>query len=140
MRRPTVPTCWPRSPAVLGRTPAPWPSWAVRRLLAPTDHLFDAQEDDRLAFALAQVLGHPDITATQSARWLDPVAAAFRTGQPGPVPAWASNTMRTLRMLYVLADRGWHPPGTEAPRTLTHRGAVLDSVAATLAIVAPYTG
>ncbi|MCZ0986511.1 hypothetical protein O1M54_14170 [Streptomyces diastatochromogenes] len=73
-------------------------------------------------------------------RWLAPVAAAFRTGEPGPVPAWASNAMRTLRMLYVLADRGLSRRNTdEPPRSLTHREAVLEELARTLAIVAPYT-
>ncbi|MDF6044597.1 DUF2785 domain-containing protein [Streptomyces sp. JH14] len=120
--------------------PYPLAELAVSRLLAATDHLFDAQEDDRLAFALAQILGHPGLTTAQSAQWLDPVAAAFRTGEPGPVPAWASNTMRTLRMLYILADRGFRGPGAEALRTPTHRAVVLDSLAETLAIVAPYAG
>jgi hypothetical protein len=120
--------------------PSPLADLAVSRLLADTDHVFDAQEDDRLAFALAQILSHPDLTTAQSVRWLDPIAAAFRTGEPGPVPAWASNTMRTLRMLYILADRGFRSPAAGTPRRLTHRAGVLDSIAGTLAIVAPYAG
>lgn len=120
--------------------PYPLAELAVSRLLADTDHVFDAQEDDRLAFALAQILSHPDLTAAQSVRWLAPIAAAFRTGEPGPVPAWASNTMRTLRMLYVLADRGFRSPAAGTPRALTHRAVVLGSIAETLAIVAPYAG
>lgn len=123
-----------------GQNPCPLAGLAVARLLAPTDHLFDAQEDDRLAFALARILSHPDLTADRSAQWLGPVVAAFRTGEPGPVPAWASNTMRTLRMLYVLAHRGVRD-GAEGPaRGLTHREAVLEALGATLAIVAPGTG
>ncbi|MET7605683.1 DUF2785 domain-containing protein [Streptomyces avermitilis] len=123
-----------------GQDPAPLLELAVTRLLTPTGHLFDAQEDDRLAHALAQILSHPGLTATQSARWLDPVSAAFRTGEPGPVPAWASNTMRTLRMLYVLTDRGFRTRDTGAGiRTVTHRTTALDALAGTLAIVAPYS-
>ncbi|GAA2268597.1 DUF2785 domain-containing protein [Kitasatospora cystarginea] len=123
-----------------GQDPVPLAELAVARLLAATDHLFDAQEDDRLALALARILSHPDLTAAQSARWTDPVAAAFRTGEPGPVPAWASNTMRTLRMLYVLVDRGLRAPAPDGPpRTATHREAVLGALADTLAVVAPYT-
>ncbi|MEU1486316.1 DUF2785 domain-containing protein [Streptomyces sp. NPDC005752] len=120
--------------------PYPLAELAVSRLLADTDHVFDAQEDDRLAFALAQILSHPDLTTAQSVQWLEPIAEAFRTGEPGPVPAWASNTMRTLRMLYVLADRGFRAPAAGTPRVLTHRAGVLDSIAETLTIVAPYAG
>jgi hypothetical protein len=124
-----------------GQDPLPLADLAVARLPAPTDHLFDAQEDDRIAYALAQILGHPTLTEADSVRWLDRIADAFRTGKPGPVPAWVSNTMRTLRMLYVLADRGLSRRNTDEPaRPLTHREAVLDALARTLAIVAPYTG
>jgi hypothetical protein len=124
-----------------GQDPVRLADLAVARLLAPTEHLFDAQEDDRLAYALAQILGHPDLDAESSTAWLGPVEKAFRTGEPGPVPAWASDTMRTLRMLYLLADRGVRTRNTEEPaRPLTHREAVLAGLAATLAVVAPYAG
>ncbi|MFJ5772615.1 DUF2785 domain-containing protein [Streptomyces sp. NPDC093094] len=131
--------------AVLARRPGQDPvrlaDLAVARLLAPTEHLFDAQEDDRLAYALAQILSRPDLGVEESTAWLGPVEKAFRTGEPGPVPAWASNTMRTLRMLYVLADRGLRTRDTdEPPHLVTHREAVLDGLAGTLAVVAPYTG
>jgi hypothetical protein len=124
-----------------GQDPARLAGLAVARLLAPTEHLFDAQEDDRLAYALAQILSHPDLDAKTSTAWLGPVEKAFRTGEPGPVPTWASNTMRTLRMLYLLADRGLRTRNTDEPlHTVTHREAVLEGLAATLAIVAPYAG
>ncbi|MFF7971244.1 DUF2785 domain-containing protein [Streptomyces sp. NPDC007905] len=123
-----------------GQPPQPRAQLATARLLAPTEHLFDAQEDDRLAYALAQILSHPDLREADSVRWLSPVAEAFRTGEPGAVPAWASNTMRTLRMLHVLAHRGLSRRNTdEPPCSLTHREAVLEELARTLAIVAPYT-
>ncbi|MBN0046477.1 DUF2785 domain-containing protein [Streptomyces actuosus] len=124
-----------------GQDPMPLAALAAARLLAATDHVFDAQEDDRIAYALARILSHPALTEAGSVRWLTPVAEAFRQGTPGPVPAWASNTMRTLRMLYLLADRGVSTRHTDEPaRPLTHRQAVLDALARTLAIVAPYTG
>lgn len=119
--------------------PAPLLELAVARLLADTAHLFDAQEDDRIARALARVLCRPDLGVAESVGWLDTVSAAFRTGKPGPVPAWASNTMRTLRMLYLLVDRGLLGPAGDGPvSTVTQREAVLDALAATLAIVTPY--
>jgi hypothetical protein len=124
-----------------GQDPVRLANLAVARLLAPTEHLFDAQEDDRLAYALAKILSRPDLGAEESAAWLGPVEKAFRTGEPGPVPPWASNTMRTLRMLYVLADRGLRTRNTDEPlRTVTHRESVLDALARTLALVAPYSG
>ncbi|MET9732693.1 DUF2785 domain-containing protein [Streptomyces sp. NPDC006458] len=131
--------------AALARHPGQEPSrltdLAVARLLAPTAHLFDAQEDDRLAYALAQILSRPDLGAEKATAWLVPIEKAFRTGEPGPVPAWASNTMRTLRMLYLLADRGLRTRNTDEPaHGVTHREAVLEGLAATLAVVAPYTG
>lgn len=129
--------------AALGRRPQqdalPLLELAVARLLAGTGHVFDAQEDDRIARALAQVLCRPGLGVAESVGWLDAVSAAFRTGEPGPVPPWASNTMRTLRMLYLLADRGLRTHGGDGrPSTVTQREAVLDALAATLAIVTPY--
>ncbi|MFD9004617.1 DUF2785 domain-containing protein [Streptomyces sp. NPDC059582] len=124
-----------------GQDPLPLAGLAADRLLAPTDHLFDALEDDRIAYALARILSHPDLTAAQSVAWLDPIAEAFHTGEPGPVPAWASNAVRTLRMLYVVAHRGVRTRNTDGPpRPLTHREQVLEALAETLAIVAPWTG
>jgi hypothetical protein len=79
---------------------------AARRLLARTDHVFDQREDDRLAGALARVLTRPELTAAASTAWLDPIDADFAALGRGPVPVHATNTMRTLRMLYLLADRG----------------------------------
>ncbi|MBW8738177.1 MAG: DUF2785 domain-containing protein [Streptomyces turgidiscabies] len=118
--------------------PAPLFELAVARLLAGTEQVFDAQEDDRIARALARILCRPGLSAAESVGWLDAVAAAFRTGEPGPVPPWASNTMRALRALYLLADRGLlTPTGDGPPSTVTHREAVLDALAATLAIVTP---
>ncbi|MER5757160.1 DUF2785 domain-containing protein [Streptomyces sp. NPDC002088] len=124
-----------------GQDPQPLAELAVDRLLAPTDHLFDAQEDDRIAYALARILSRPDLTAAQSVAWLEPIAETFRAGEPGPVPAWVSNTVRTLRMLYVLVDRGVRTRNTdEPPRPVTHRVQVLEALADTLTIVAPYMG
>ncbi|MEV6205522.1 DUF2785 domain-containing protein [Kitasatospora sp. NPDC051914] len=114
---------------------------ACARLLTPTDHVFDAMEDDRLGCAVALTLTRPELTEQQSLRWLEPIAADFRAASPGPVPAYASNTMRTLRVLYLLADRGVRPtPDAAGPVSLTHARAVREAVAETLAITGPYAG
>ena len=111
------------------------------RLLAPTGYLFADQEDDRLAFALALTLTRKELTEADSVAWLDPIAADFAAGEPGPVPAYASNTMRTLRMLYLLADRGVRPDWSKGiPADLNHRDVVKQRLADVLALTAPFAG
>lgn len=83
--------------------PAPLIELAVARLLADTDHVLDAQEDDRIARAL------PRFCAGRGSGWPN-----------------------------LLTDRGLLAPGGDGPpSTVTHREAVLDALAATLAIVTP---
>ncbi|HVD03617.1 MAG TPA: DUF2785 domain-containing protein [Candidatus Dormibacteraeota bacterium] len=84
------------------------------RLLTDTDVVFANQEDDRLAYAIALVLTRQELEAHQVTGWLERVSERFAASEAGPVPAWASNTMRTLRMLYVMADRGVRLPDTKA--------------------------
>jgi hypothetical protein len=131
--------------AALGRCPQadPVPLLATgrTRLLTPTDQVFDAMEDDRLGFALAVVLTRAELTERQSLEWLDPVAADFAAAEPGPVPPYASNTMRTLRVLYLLADRGVRPGRWQGEAVaLRHAAAVRERVAAVLATNSPYAG
>ncbi|MGW1692386.1 DUF2785 domain-containing protein [Streptomyces sp. NPDC002399] len=121
--------------------PVPLLDLACARLIAPTTHLFDAMEDDRLGLAIALTLTRPELTEQQSVEWLKPIIADFEAGEPGPVPAHASNTMRTLRVLHLLADRGVRPhPYTGEPLALGHAGAVREAVAAALAVPSPYAG
>ncbi|GAA4848192.1 DUF2785 domain-containing protein [Kitasatospora terrestris] len=111
------------------------------RLLAPTDQVWDAMEDDRLGFALALTLTRGELTEGRAVAWLDRIAEVFATGEPGPMPPFASNTLRTLRVLYLLADRGVRPDwvGGEV-RALPHREAVKQRIAEVLAVAAPYPG
>lgn len=121
--------------------PLPLLNLARARLLAPTDHLFDALEDDRLGVAIALTLARQELTEAEAVDWLQPIAQEFTDGRPGPVPAQISNTLRTLRVLYLLADRGVRPhPYTGAPVALPHAQAVREAIAAVLAIPAPYAG
>lgn len=114
---------------------------AAARLLAPTDYVFAAQEDDRLALAVALTLTRAELTEDESVAWLEPIAADFAAGKPGPVPAQASNTMRTLRMLYLLADRGVRPDWSKGdPTDLRHREVVKRRLAEVLALTAPFAG
>jgi len=62
-------------------------------------------------------------------------------GEPGPVPAHASNTMRTIRLLYILVDRGVRPNwGSSEAIQVRHRDAVRQRLAEVLALVAPFAG
>jgi hypothetical protein len=131
-----------RSPSV---DPVPLLDLAAARLLARTGHVFADSEDDRLGHAIALTLTRAELTEPQSIGWLDPVASAFATAQqgpgPGPAPAEISNTTRTLRVLYLLADRGVRPDWADGdPVALAHRLAVRERLAGVLALVAPFTG
>ncbi|GAA2743528.1 DUF2785 domain-containing protein [Kitasatospora cinereorecta] len=124
-----------------GADPAALLELGAARLLAPTEHVWDAMEDDRLGFALALTLTREELTEEASVAWLEPVAATFADGEPGPMPPFASNTLRTLRVLYLLADRGVRPGWTDGGvRPLRHAAAVRERVAAVLAVAAPYAG
>jgi hypothetical protein len=121
--------------------PAPLLDVAAARLLARTDYLFAHQEDDRLGYAIALTLTRAELSQAQSVDWLDPVRADFAAGNDGPVPAHASNTMRALRALYILADRGVRPGWNKGdPISLTHRDAVIGRLADVLALVSPMAG
>jgi Protein of unknown function (DUF2785) len=118
---------------------------ACARLLAPTDFVLRDQEDDRLGYALALVLSRPELDEDDSVRWLRPILAAFEAGGPGPVPANASNAMRTLRVLYLLCDRGFLLPeatqGETVLRTsVAHPAALMPALADVLRHAWPYLG
>jgi hypothetical protein len=121
--------------------PAPLLGVASARLLARTDYLFANQEDDRVAYAVALTLTRPELSEAESVDWLEPIRAEFGAGEPGPVPVFASNTMRTLRALYIMADRGVRPRWNQGdPMALTHRDAVLQRLAEVLAVASPMAG
>lgn len=121
--------------------PAPLLGVAAARLLAHTEYLFANQEDDRLAYAIALTLTRAELSQAQSVDWLDPVRADFAASEPGPVPPHASNTMRTLRALYILADRGVRPQWDQGePMAFAHRDAVVQRLADVLALVSPMAG
>ncbi|MET9671925.1 DUF2785 domain-containing protein [Streptomyces sp. NPDC006482] len=100
---------------------------AAARLTAPTAHVWDQLEDDRLARAIARILTRADLSEHEATAWLDVVAADFGADDIGvPVPAHLSNCLRTLRMLYVLADRGVRMTRDDEPQPL-HRSPALQA-------------
>jgi hypothetical protein len=108
---------------------------AARRMLADSDYVWRDQEDDRLGYGIALTLGRPELTAAQATGWLDVIDERFATGKPGPVPAYASNAIRTLRAVYVLADRGVRAEPTADPQPLPHREPVKQRLARSLSLV-----
>lgn len=108
------------------------------RLLAPTGHIFAQQEDDRFALALATVLSRPELSAGQATAWLAAIQRYFESGEPGPVPAPAINAMRTLRGLYVMADRGFlRSQDSTEPILGPHRAEVMTAVGDLLHLAFP---
>jgi Protein of unknown function (DUF2785) len=121
--------------------PVPLLDLAAARLLADTDYVFAHQEDDRLGYAIGLTLTRDELSQADAIGWLDPIAADFAAGEPGPVPAHASNSMRTLRFLYLLADRGLRLDWDSAePVPLRHRDVLRDRLAGVLSLVAPMMG
>ena len=111
------------------------------RMLRPTDELFANQEEFRLAHGLALVLTRPEVDVVQSTGWLLEIGARLREGGPGPIPSWASNTLRTLSLIYVMADRGVRlPDGDPGPpvTVMTEGPAVKEAVADALSQAWPY--
>ncbi|GGT13604.1 DUF2785 domain-containing protein [Streptomyces purpureus] len=106
---------------------------AAARLTAPTDHVYDQLEDDRLARAIARVLTRTDLSERDAVGWLAPIADRFGADRIStPVPAHISNCLRTLRLLYILADRGVRPTAELPEEPLPHRDAVKSAIATVL--------
>ncbi len=118
---------------------------AVDRLLVDEGYLYGNNEDDRIGYALASVLTRPEVSAAAAVRWIGRLHDAIAGGEPGPVPAWAANSLRTLASLYVLADRGvrWYEPAEDAHGpvvALPHADALKDRIAETLRMPWPGLG
>lgn len=129
---------------VLGRDPRVRPEWMLelgaRRMLADTQFVWRDSEDDRLGYAMALILARPHLTIARSTSWLDLIDQKFATAEPGPVPPYASNTIRTLRMLYLLADRGVRGEEGAPAQQLAHRDEVIARLAKSLAAVSWFAG
>ncbi|MEV6287299.1 DUF2785 domain-containing protein [Kribbella sp. NPDC051770] len=124
----------------LGRVPAVEPVEMLRlgigRLLTPTDFVLRDLEDDRLGYALAATLTRPDLVETDVTAWLDPAARALGNPPPDGVRPEITNTMRTLRALYVLVDQGVRIGDTV--HQVPHRELVRAKLAEVLRTATPY--
>lgn len=112
---------------------------ARARLLAPTGYVFAHQEDDRVALAMATVLARSELTSVAATSWIDDVRSYFEASRPGPVPAPAANTMRTLRSLYLMVDRGFRPdPEQDDQLVPPHRAEILTALGGVLHLAFPH--
>jgi hypothetical protein len=112
---------------------------ACARLLAPTSQIFAHQEDDRVALAMATVLTRPELTEASATGWLGTVHRSFKDRPPGPVPAPLANTVRALRSLYLMADRGFRPdPDHDGTCIPPHRAEILAALGDALHLAFPH--
>ena len=84
-------------------SPRPVLDLAVSRMLHQGPGIWRDQEDDRLGCAIAITLANPCLNPDDAVEWLEPVEKTFLREEPGPVPAFVSNTIRTLRVVVLLA-------------------------------------
>jgi hypothetical protein len=124
----------------LGLDPAVEPVEMLRlgigRLLTPTDHVYRDLEDDRLGFALAATLTRSDLTEVDATEWLDPATRALAVGPADGFRAEFSNTLRTLRVVYVLIDQGVRVK--RAVAEIQHRDAVRAKLVEVFRAATPY--
>jgi hypothetical protein len=109
------------------------------RVLTPTAYVWRDMEDDRLGYALAATLTRADLTDSDATSWLDPAIRAFSTPPAEGITPEVTNTIRTLRALYLLVDHGLRVPTSAAALThIPHRDAVKARIAEVIRIVTPY--
>jgi hypothetical protein len=108
----------------------------IGRILTPTDYVLRDLEDDRLGHALASTLTRADLVETDATTWLDPAARALGNPPPDGVRPEVTNTMRTLRAVYVLVDQGVRIGDTV--RQVPHRDKVRAKLAEVLRTATPY--
>jgi hypothetical protein len=111
----------------------------IGRLLTPTGYVLRDMEDDRLGYALAATLTRDELTEADATEWLDPALRAFSNPPAEGIAPEVTNTIRTLRALYVLVDQGVRVPAGAAMLTpVPHRDAVKATIAEVVRVVTPY--
>jgi hypothetical protein len=94
-------------------------------------------EDDRLGYALAATLTREDLSDSDATSWLDPALRALSQPVEGISPE-LTNTLRTLRVLYVLADHGVRVGDEKLLTRIPRREQVKTKLADVFRIVTPY--
>lgn len=109
----------------------------IGRLLTPTSYVLRDMEDDRLGYALAVTLTRDDLSDADATSWLDPALRALSLPVEGITPE-LTNTIRTLRVLYVLADHGVRMGDEKLLTQIPRRDQVKTKLADVFRIVTPY--
>ena len=126
----------------LGLHPAVEPVQMLRlgigRLLTPTSYVLRDMEDDRLGYALAVTMTRADLSEIDAVDWLDPVLRALATPPVEGITPEVTNTLRTLRALYLLVDHGTRLPGANLPTRIPHRDQVKSKLTEVVRIVTPH--
>jgi hypothetical protein len=110
----------------------------IGRLLTPTSYVLRDMEDDRLGYALAATLTRADLTEADATEWLDPALRAFANPPVEGITPEVTNTIRTLRALYLLVDHGLRLPGAQDLVGIPHRDQVKTKITEVIRMVTPY--
>jgi hypothetical protein len=95
-------------------------------------------EDDRLGYALAATLTRDDLSESDATSWLDPALRALSNPPVEGIAPEVTNTLRTLRVLYVLADHGVRVGDEKLLTRIPRREQVKTKLADVFRIVTPY--
>jgi hypothetical protein len=112
---------------------------AADRLLAPTSFVFREHEDERLGRATALILCRSELSNSGATVWLESIDVALSATEPGPTPPWVSNTLRTLRVIFTINERGFQNRDTLEILQVPHRGNIASAIAGVLRLASPYT-
>lgn len=110
----------------------------IGRLLTPTSYVLRDMEDDRLGYALAATLTRDDLTESDAVDWLDPAIRALSNPPVEGITPEVTNTIRTLRVVYVLADHGLRVGDEKKLTPIPRREQVKTKLADVFRIVTPY--
>jgi hypothetical protein len=110
--------------------------FTAARLITPAGYLLGHGENDRMSYALVNILARPELSEQDATGWLARLQQALQAlpGSADPFPAWAANTIGTLNSLYVAIHRGvccYAPPGEPEPEPTIppHQPAIADRIA-----------
>jgi hypothetical protein len=110
----------------------------IGRLLTPTAYVLRDLEDDRLGYALAATLTRGDLTEIDAVEWLDPALRAFATPPTEGITPEVTNTLRTLRVVYVLVDHGVRVGDRKKLTKIPHCDQVKAKLTEVFRMVTPY--
>jgi hypothetical protein len=113
-------------------------TWIGRGVLTPTSYVLRDMEDDRLGYALAATLTRDDLTGSDAVDWLDPAIRALSNPPVEGITPEVTNTIRTLRVVYVLADHGLRVGDEKKLTPIPRREQVKTKLADVFRTVTPY--